>query len=368
MAKLYEKIVNKIKESIVMGELHPNDKLPTEVDLAKEFNVSRITSKRALEELRLEGFIYRVQGSGSFVAEIKDKNRDVKTSEANDDIKRIAIIIPFDQSMGGIINVIKNASEVFHHHNYYLTIHSVQNDTEAERKLLAQLYQDGTKGIIYYPITDLRNFEIINKLFLNNYPIVAIDKYFDGIPISSVVSDNMNSCYNATEYLIKQGHKNIGFISDASIESAHSVRQRYFGYCRALKNAGIIINESFVETGFRDEIKQYGYSDCYNKKMKKLMDQKITALVCINDYVASLSMREALNLGYKVPEDLSIIGHDDIELASHLHVPLTTVAQDFCTMGRVAAELVIERIKDIGEPRQVILPTKLVIRSSSSKI
>lgn len=363
MVKLYEKIVNSIKESIIMGEFHTDDKLPTEVELAKEFNVSRITSKRALEELRLQGFIYRVQGSGSFVSDI------TKSSDSNegDNNHRIAIIIPFEQSKGGIINVIKDATEVFNKHNFYLTIYNTQNDPKLERELLIQLYQEGTKGIIYYPSSDLKNFEIINKLFLNNYPIVTIDKYFDGIPISSVVSDNFKSSYNVTKFLINEGHKKIGFISDVCIESTHSVRQRYFGYCKALNEADIMINESVIKMGFNDGSEE-DYFHNYDHVVDDFKSNKITALVCINDYVASFCMREAINAGFSIPEDLSIVGHDDIDLASHLQVPLTTLAQDFHKMGKIAAELILERIKDEKEPRQVVLPTKLVIRKSTSKI
>lgn len=363
MAKLYEKIVNQIKESIIMGELNEDAKLPTEVDLAKQFDVSRITSKRALEELRIQGYIYRIQGSGSFVASLEKNSSN--SSEASDDSRRIAILLPFDQSMGGIINVINDASEVFNKYNYYITIHTFQNNAESERELLTQLYGDGTKGIIFYPFSDLRNLEIINKLYLNNYPLVTIDKYFEGIPVSSVVSDNLNSSLNATQYLIDQGHNKIGFISDATIESAHSVRQRYFGYCRALKKSDITIDEAIVKVGVYKNIEIEGYSTFYNRIMKEFMSKKVTALVCINDYVASVCMREALNLGYKIPEDLSVIGFDNIDLACHLQVPLTTVAQDFHSIGRIAAELIMERINDDSEPRQVVLPTELIVRSST---
>jgi len=363
MAKLYEKIVNQIKESIVKGELKENDKLPTEVDLADNFEVSRITSKRALEELRLQGFIYRIQGSGSFVANIDNINES--DSNAKGDTQRIAIVLPFEESQGGIINVIKGASEVLNKNNCTLTIHSIHSDLDSERKILTQLYEDGTRGIIYYPLSDFRNFEIINKLYLNNYPIVTIDKYFEGIPISSVVSDNMKSSFNATKYLIDGGHKSIAFISDASIESAHSVRHRYFGYCRALKDADIVIDESFVKLGFLKDVSEEDSTDRYSEIIQELIDREVSAIVCINDYVASLSMRAAINAGYSIPGQLSIVGYDDIELASHLQVPLTTVAQNFNSMGRIAAELVIESKAGEHKERQVVLPTELIVRSST---
>ncbi|MGL1890938.1 MAG: GntR family transcriptional regulator [Spirochaetaceae bacterium] len=366
MAKLYEKIVNQIKDSIKKGELKEDDKLPTEVDLAEKFNVSRITSKRALEELRLQGFIYRIQGSGSFVANIGSDTKN--DSSTNSETNRIAIVLPFEESQGGAINIIKGASEVLNKNNCTLTIHSIQSDLDSEKKILNQLYEDGTRGIIYYPQSDFRNFEMINKLYMNNFPIVTIDKYFECIPISSVVSDNMKSSCIATKHLIDLGHKKIAFISDETIESAHSIRHRYFGYCRALKDNDIVIDESFVKLGFLKDISKEDTTARYGEIIQELMNQDVTAVVCINDYVASLSMRAAINAGFSIPGQISIVGYDDIELASHLQIPLTTVAQDFNSMGRIAAELLIENIAGEHNEKKVVLPTELIIRSSTRKI
>lgn len=366
MAKLYEQIVTHIKESIINGELRENDKLPTEVELARNFNVSRITSKRALEELRLQGYIYRIQGSGSFVSNTDEINQNV--SRAMVGAQRIALVLPFEESLGGVINVIKGASEVLNKHNCTLTIHNIHNDPDSEKKILTRLYEDGTSGIIYYPISDFRNFEIVNKLYLNNFPIVTIDKYFEGIPISSVVSDNLESSICATKHLIDGGHRKIGFISDAAIESAHSIRHRYFGYCRALKDSDISIDESLVKLGMLKDVPADDAYDRYVDVIKELIGLGATAVVCINDYVASQSMRAAINSGFSVPEELSIVGYDDIELASHLQVPLTTVAQDFNRIGRLAAELVIESKAGEHRERQVVLPTELVVRNSTRKM
>lgn len=358
---LYEKIIKQLKDDIQKGILQENEKLPTEVELAKQFNVSRITSKRAMEELRIQGYIYRIQGSGSFIA---SRAKWQKSFEADTGKETIALVLPFDQSLGGMLETIKGASDICNSSNCILSIHSSHSNLNEEKELLKKLYRKGSLGIIHYPLSDVRNFDLIHKFYLDDYPIVTIDKYFEGIPICSVVSDNLQSECDAVKFLIKQGHKKIGFLSNVPIEDAHSIRQRYFGYCRALKEAGLPIDDSLI---FLDGF-AYNNERDNQKKVTQIMQTGMTALVCLNDYVASSFMREVINQGYRIPEDLSIIGFDDLDLASHLQVPLTTIAQDFYQMGKTAAELILETNGNSSKRRQVVLPSRLIIRESTGKL
>ncbi|MDF2537623.1 MAG: transcriptional regulator, GntR family with LacI sensor [Herbinix sp.] len=368
---LYEKIISYLRQEINSQNFKPGDKLPTEKELAQKFGVSRITSKRALEDLKSEGLIYRVRGSGSFVSGLEknlDKFLSNNVNNRLDYSRVVPIVLPFDVSNGGIMNLVIGASRVMDEKGYILSIHCGNTDNNEEKKLLLSLYDKNVAGIIHYPISDRKNLEVMNYLYLNNYPIVTIDKYYESIPISYVVSDNLRGSYEAVQYLISKGHTRIAFVSDGKIEDATSIRNRYFGYCKALNENKIEIDEQIVKSGLYDMEINHD-NEIYKKVVKELFDQGVTGICAINDYVASTLMKAATATGISVPQDLSIIGFDNLEFGKYLSVPLTTVQQNFYKIGKVAAQMLLEGIEG-GEHKcfKNIVPTKLVERDSCSNI
>ena len=362
---LYEKILQYLKDKINKKELLPGDRLPTEMELAQEFGVSRITSKRALEELRSAGIIYRVRGRGSFVAKpIQTEN--ASGAETGMDYKKVvAFVIPFSCANGGIINTIKGASRIVSEKGYILDVKYSNNDPEEERELLRMLYEKGVGGIIFYPISDRMNLEMMNTLSLNEYPIVSIDRYFESVPVSYVVSDNQGGEYEAIKYLLRLGHRNIAFISDNKIEDATSVRNRYFGYCRALKEGGIEIRPEIVKNGdFLNLIREPSL-----KILKELLEEGVTAFCCINDYVAIFVLQCLKSMDIDVPETVSVVGFDNLDISEMAYVPLTTVRQDMEKMGEEAAQYIVECIESgkYGYMKKTI-PVELIVRESCGEV
>lgn len=363
---LYEKITNYLKEEMRNGKLNVGDKLPTEMELANQFSVSRITSKRALEDLRTEGLIYRIRGSGSFISKKLDDDKavqaEMKSGNTIDFSKIISLVIPFDTANGGIMGVVNGASRALEGTDYLLSIYCCNNSIEEEHDLLMSLYEKRVGGIIYYPISDRKNIEVINMFYLDEYPIVSIDKYFESVPINYVVSDNMNGAYLAAKHLIESGHQKVAFLSDRRIEDATSIRNRYFGYCKALKEYGMSIDKELVKNG-----------DLYNLKpadgieiVKELLDLGMTAACCLNDYVASFVIQCLNAIGVEVPGQISVTGFDDLEFCKYLPVQLTTVKQDMIQIGMDSANLLIESIekgKHINMKK--VIPVELIIRESS---
>lgn len=359
---LYEKITHYLRDKIEKKELRPGDRLPTEMELAEKFGVSRITSKRALEELRAEGLIYRVRGKGSFVTEprIEESPAD-DASESMDYSKVIVMMIPFSLSNGGVMNIILGASGVAEEKGYILDIKYSKNDLEEERKLLESLYERGVGGIIFYPIADGRNLEVMNMLSMNNYPVVSIDRYFESLPISCVVSDNMRGEYEATKYLLELGHRNIAFITAARLEDATSVRNRYFGYCRALKEYGLEVRPELVKNG--------GLYEQEQEILAKMLENGATAICCVNDYVAVSVLKHLRDMGVKVPEQVSVIGYDNLDFCELAYVPLASVEQDLVQIGERAARYIVDCIESGSyEYRREIVPVKLVPRKSCRRL
>ncbi len=375
---LYQEIIDHLKAKIVKKEFLPGDLLPSEFELAREFKVSRITAQKALDELENSGLVYRVRGKGSFVSE---QPRISQGNPAEPSLKIVALVIPFGSSLGRSVDVIQGLSAMLSKNGYYLSVHISHYSIEEEREILNKLVGDGMAGIIVYPFSHRDNLDLIHRLLLNNYPIITIDKFYDVLPVSGVFSDNFNGSYQAATHLIERGHRNIVFISDRELAQANSVSERYFGFCKALKDHDLpITDRQFILTEYRhneplfEAIKRNSPSmndllDPYKKIIAGLLEGKkpITAIHGLNDYLTIYLLKAALAMGVDVPRELSFIGFDNIDYSAYLEVPLTTVEQNFKKIGEEAGRLIMNRMTCPEEECQrVVIPVDLIERQSTA--
>ncbi len=197
--------------------------------------------------------------------------------------------------------------------------------------------------------------EAINEL--NGKPVVLVDAYAPAQELDSVVSDNLHGAYNAVSYLVKQGHRKIGLLGSQP-DGYPSIRERRKGYMRALKHHHI--HESFIEDSplIREAV--------YDAALRLLRRcPEITAIFACNDNVAVGVIHAAHDLGRDVPGDLSLVGFDDIDLASEIKPALTTVYVDKLLLGSTAVRLLRDRSEDPYRTCiTATLATRLVIRDS----
>jgi GntR family transcriptional regulator, arabinose operon transcriptional repressor len=374
---LYQEIMDYLEAKIQQQEFRPDDLLPSEFELARQFNVSRITTQKALDELQNNGLIYRIRGKGSFVSEPSKS----KANQFDQSLKIIALVIPFQNSFGGSLEVIQGLSPVLSKSGYYLTVHISHYSIEEERQLLNNLVNDGATGIIIYPFSHRYNVDLVNRLLLNKYPIITIDKYYDVLPVSSVCSDNFNGSYQAASHLIQLGHRNIVFVSDRDLMSANSVSERYFGFCKALKDHDLSItddnlicidyhnNEKLFQAIINNDPDVDGLLEPFkiiisNSLMNK--EKRFTAIHGVNDYLTIFFLKAALAMGIKVPDEMSFVGFDNIDYSAFFEIPLSTIEQDFKKIGEEAGNLMINRIANPDEEfKRVVLPVKMIIRKST---
>lgn len=383
---LYKKIMDYVTDLIVNEALAVDQQLPTENELAERFEVSRITSRKALEELRHQGLIYRKRGGGSYVAPRQTPSSTVQFSEAGESHNIIALVLPCEATMGKLSDYIQGANEYLKNRNYFLTVHDTGLNLDYEKEVIESLVSKGVKGIIFYPFSDRENLQLLYDLYIKSFPIVTIDKYFESVPISSVISDNQDGGYQAAKHLLQLGHSRIAFVCSASIESATSIRNRYFGYCQAMIESGQTVDPSVVVFGLRQESKRWVVEkgidydnlpkherESFDKQFVKelvqtLLDQQVTAIQTDDDYVAVELIAACLEMGIRIPDELSVIGFDNIELAAHIEVPLTTIEQDSFRIGYQAMEIIINKLEGNSEaPLRSVQPVKLVERSSCGK-
>jgi LacI family transcriptional regulator len=187
--------------------------------------------------------------------------------------------------------------------------------------------------------------------------IVLVDAYIPGQPFDSVLIDNVNGAQSAVEHLIEQGHTKIGLVGSCA-DDYPSIRERRKGYTRALREHGI--EQEYMEES------PLTRSEVYEATIRLLQrSPEITAIFACNDDVAVGVLNAANHLGLHVPDDLSIVGFDDIDLSQQLNPPLTTVNVDKVLMGVVAVRMLRDRAEDpYRAALTTLVSTQLVIRDS----
>jgi len=197
--------------------------------------------------------------------------------------------------------------------------------------------------------------DLISKLKDDGVPLVLVDNHIDGV--DSVAVDNTGGAYKAVEYLIKLGHRKIGFIAERFTDL--SFKERFEGYKLALSEHGLQYNPDLVAEGLTRP--DHGYV-----AMKKLLGRGTpSAVFAANDSTAVGAIRAIKEKGLKVPDDIAIVGFDDGGLASQAVPPLTTVRVFREKMASAAAKRLIELIEDPDQPPvHLTLPTKLIVRES----
>jgi LacI family transcriptional regulator len=225
-----------------------------------------------------------------------------------------------------------------------------------ERVYVDLLTRRQVDGLLYVPAGS--RVDVLRDLLRQPLPVVLVDRDLPGAPIDVVLSDKRSGAYLATRHLIALGHRRIGCIGGPS--SLLMSGQRLQGYRDALAEAAIPVDEGLVLRG--DYHPQSGWAAA-----RSLLASPVppTAIFAANDLMAIGVLRAAGELGRRVPDDLAVVGFDDIELASYTTPPLTTVSQSASEVGRAAVEILLQRLADPARPPvRRTLETRLVVRAS----
>ncbi|MFQ6066789.1 MAG: LacI family DNA-binding transcriptional regulator [bacterium] len=238
-------------------------------------------------------------------------------------------------------------------YGFNVVLCSTDADPSLERQYIDVLLAKQIDGLI---LTSTRSSDNLSQYAKEGCPLVLVNRGLSPDRFDFVGIDNVASAKMVIDHFIKLGHQRIAFIGGEPASSASF--GRYEGYRSALEQAKISYSDSFIKTGYLK------YSGGY-RAMKSLLQTSPspTALFCANDMMALGAMDACLEKGIKVPQNLAIVGFDDIWVASLKSVQLTTVRQPRYLMGVKAVDLMIERIMGKRvEIKRVMLPTKLVVR------
>jgi len=276
--------------------------------------------------------------------------------------KSIGIIIK-DLNYPFYTSIATGAKEYAASKGYSVIITSSDDDHECEKKISYLFSAKDIKGIIMAPTVEgTSEIDHLFKLKMINYPFVLLEAV-KGIQANVVAIDNIKAIKMAVKYLIDSGHRKIMHFAGPP-QSTHT-QERIEGFRHAFSESTLIFRDDMVVSiGSR-------YEESYNKAQeffkKRSRENLPTAIVCFNDQQALAVMTVLKELNIRVPDDISIIGNDDIYYAKIYPVPLTTIRAPQHEIGRRAAEILIRNIESpkILQTEQVILETEFIVREST---
>ena len=357
--KKYRQIYEFLKRDVVNGCYKYKQQLPTDNELAETFGVSRPTVARALVELQRKKMVERRIGAGTYVT----------FRQAAKQTRTFGLLIPglgeteiFEPICGQIAHMAEE-------NDFDLLWGASMGKDEQQRRiqaeqLCARYVKRMVDGVFFVPLAQISEGDSINQRIAGVFdkariPIVVLDRDIALFPACGkydvVGIDNFRASYILAQHLLDCGCKRIVFAARTLFSP--TVGLRIDGYRKALNEAGVIPDSNwihFVEPDNADFVRNL------------VVGSRSTGLMCANDDIAAIVMKHLNELDVRVPDEIQLVGFDDVRYARNLHIPLTTYRQPCREIGTVAVKTMLTRIADPNMPQRTIyLDGELVVRKST---
>jgi LacI family transcriptional regulator len=246
------------------------------------------------------------------------------------------------------IDMISGAERALRLHGYSLVFCHSDHELEVEKKQVQQLLSQQVRGIILFPLGFAQEADLVRGVLNQGVPVIAIDRQVLGVGIPTVQADNFTGAYAAVRHLLDLDHRRIACISNSTVLT--SVLERVKGYEQAIRDANLLPYAAVPLLGpsslLADETPLDIGADEFRLVEHMLhVDERPTALFCINDFAAIGVMRNLIAMGIRIPADLAVVGFDNSPFAPYAPVPLTSVAQPAAEIGAQAAQAVVAAIQ-----------------------
>jgi DNA-binding LacI/PurR family transcriptional regulator len=266
--------------------------------------------------------------------------------------------------------LVRGVREVLEERGYSLFICISEHKAKEDVQAFDSLADHRADGIIVATRASKSGNERLEELIDYGIPVSLIGRDFRHAHADLVSADNLKGGYEATRHLIDAGHHRIGFIGVSLTEGLRL--RRFQGYLEALKDHGLAVEDGLIAggRGLNEQMPGYSTEEMGYDGMMKLLELKNrpTAVFARNDFTAMGALNAIKRAGLRIPEDIAIIGYDDIPLASHTSPTLSTVRQPTREQGKAAVEFLLRRIEgDREQPRvERTFACELMIRESTS--
>jgi DNA-binding LacI/PurR family transcriptional regulator len=256
--------------------------------------------------------------------------------------------------------IVRGIEDIAYQRGYSLVLCNSDEQPAKERLYINVMRAEAVAGIII--ASTLESNPHVSELHDHNIPVVAVDRRIKDRHIDSVVVANERGAFTATTHLIELGHRQIGFIGLP--ETSVPGKERFAGYQRALREHSVTPSRRWVRMGNAKQISG-------NAEMLELLKHhsSITAVFVANNLMTLGALEAIRERSMRIPDDISVIGFDDMPWATLLQPPLTAVAQPTYELGQKAAEMLFKRFEDQDRPAERIeLATRLIVRKSTTRL
>lgn len=322
-------------------------------DIAERVGVSSVTISKALNDK--EGVSDELKEKIKIIAEEMGYRFNTHAKSMKEGLSyNIGIVIPerfTGSTQAFYLQFYQVLSKVMGTYRYSGILHLLSQEDE-KQLVLPRIYNE--KKVDGFIILGQISMEYVEEIQKIDSPVVFLDFYTNQNEIDSVLTDNFFGVYDITNYLIKNGHRNIAFVGN--VYSTSSIQDRFLGYYKSLLEHRIEIRNDYVIKD-RDESGKYIDID-FPKDMP-------TAFVCNNDEVAYNVINALQKKGYNVPEDCSVVGFDNSIFATLTEPLLTTIEVDMDKMSKVAVKLILEKLKNPNKKfGRTLVEGKIIYRDS----
>jgi LacI family transcriptional regulator len=354
----HQQIFEYVRDRIISGEYGVGDRLPSDGQLVKLFSTSRPTVAKAMHDLEAEGYLERRIGAGSFVR-MQEGSKPALIGMLTPEVAKHELFEPICNEIASQCR--KHKLSLLRSDWFDVELNEEQQEQRAV-ELCEKYIQLGVAGVFFAPVEFSEqmkkvNREIAHRLTEAGISVVLLDRDLERTPDRSqydlISVDNFRIGLIQANHLIKLGEKRIAYVTREA--SAPTIAMRIAGYRYALDESGDQTDSPIVLIGDPNSV----------EFVNKIRQIGPTAIVCSNDTTAFYLLRSLQAAGVRVPEDIKLVGVDDVKIASEASVPFTTIRQPCREMGVVAVRTMTRRI----ENRKMVactycLDVELVVRES----
>ncbi|MGQ4665372.1 LacI family DNA-binding transcriptional regulator [Metabacillus halosaccharovorans] len=325
-------------------------------DVAKLANVSPATVSRVLSNPDLVSKETREKVM-EVINKVNYKPHIVARQFRTKETKIILVVVP-DITSAFFSKVLRGIEHVAVQNGYQVILGDTENDTEREQEYINLLLQKQADGMV---LLTARQDKTQLEEIAEHFPMVLACEYMDGLNVPTVSIDNISSARKATEHLIQQGHTKIAHIT-GPINVILS-RDRLRGFQQAMMSHDFEIDSAYIQEG------DFTFESGYHQMLKLLaLETPPSAVFVFNDEMAMGVIKAVKDSHLSIPEDVAVVGFDNIKMSSVIEPNLTTINQPKYEIGKKAMELLLKLINGESlQKKKFVMKDELIVRESSVK-
>ncbi len=357
---LVVRLAQAVRADVANGVYASGSLVASERALCRKYQASRTTVRNAIGRLVDEGILYRVPGSGTFVGSGRSRQQ-------LDTVPRRTIALALlDLANPWFAELAESIQRAAKRQGWQLRLHLTHNDPDDEREFIQGLCHDrGIHGLLIVPVVGrigLSREAPYRLLRAAAVPFVFVSNHLPDLAADYVIVDSQRGTYEATCYLIGLGHRTITYLGITPQGDDLASRWRHDGYVQAMREHGFEPCAAEVDQAAPSLTEAAAQAVGEHLRGKR----RPTAVVAFNDLLAAVACRVVADAGLRVPDDVSVIGFDNTDLAAHGPVPLTSVDPSARRLGELAVDVLLDRLEhpDLTTYQKLVLRPNLIVRQS----